>query len=275
MAERQREDYSPARVLPAVPHLGWTRLLAAGEHGLGPHTHAGTWEFCWVVRGTLDWWAGDEPHRVPVHHCYITRPDELHGGTHSVLEPCELYWLGLRAGTLPGIEQTLRSARRVFPGTPLLTTLWDDLLAQHRTPDAFSATAAEGTVTRLGAELARLAAANPALPPPSAPIAAAMALATQRLDQDPSVAALARAARLSVSQFHSRFLAETGESPAEWVRRKRLDRAKQLLADSSLSITAIAMELGHPTSQYFATVFRRYTGLTPRQYRERTHGSPT
>jgi AraC family L-rhamnose operon regulatory protein RhaS len=266
---RNREDYNPASLVPGLTHLGWARPRSASESGLGPHHHEQTWEFCWVVQGTLDWWAGDEAWPVPAGHCYITRPDEVHGATHAALEPCELYWLGLRAGTLPTIETILDRSRRVFPGSPLLTQLWDDLLAQHRTQEQHAALAGQGILLRICAELARCAEASPAPIAISPAIRLALAHALAHLDEDPAVAALARAAGLGVSQFHARFIREVGEPPAEWMRRQRLERAKRLLVDTDTPITALALNLGYPSSQYFATVFRRYTGLTPGAYRRR------
>ena len=270
---RNREDYCPAVLVPGLTHLGWTRPRSAAESGLGAHRHAQTWEFCWVVQGTLDWWAGDEAWAVPAGHCYITRPDEVHGATHAVLEPCELYWLGLHAGTQPGIEAILGRSRRVFAGSTLLTQLWNDLLTQHRTVDAHAALAGQGVLWRICAELARCAEASPAPVPVSTAIMAAQTYALAHLDEDPAVAALASAAGLGASQFHARFIHEVGEPPAEWLRRQRLERAKRLLSETTTPITALALALGFPSSQYFATVFRRYTGLTPGAFRQRSRAA--
>jgi AraC-like DNA-binding protein len=273
----RREDYHREPLLaPALVHLGWAHPRSAAESGLGPHRHDGAWELCFIQRGGVEWWVGDETWEVPAGSCYLTRPDELHGGVHSQLEPCELFWLGLRADSLPEIEADLGAARRVFPGTRAIPGLWWDLLVQHRTPDApHAALAAQGALLRLLAEISRCARSAPARAAVSAGIARAQAFAAERLADDPPVAAMARAAGLAPSRFHARFLDETGESPAEWVRRLRLDRAKRLLATGERPVTDIAFDLGYPTSQYFATVFRRYTGLTPRQYRERTGSTAT
>lgn len=272
-----REDYIHQAVLaPGLAHLGWTRTRAAAESGLGAHRHDGAWELCWLRRGRVEWWVGDEAFTVPTGSCYVTRPDEWHGAVHSVLEPCELFWLGLRQGALPEIEATLRHAPRVFSGTEQLGDWWRDLLRQHRPPHAVhAAQAAQAVLTRLVVEIARCAQASPARSTPSPAITRAQAFAHEHLGDEPSVAALARAAGLSASQFHARFADEIGEAPAEWMRRMRLDRARRRLAASDDPITAISLDLGFPSSQYFATVFRRYTGMTPRAYREHARGAPT
>ena len=275
MPARHRESYESG-LLPALPHLGWARPRSAMESGLGAHRHDGAWELCWLLSGRVEWWVGDAAHEVLAGQCYVTRPDEWHGAVHSVLEPCELFWLGLKAGVHPEIDAALSAAQRVFPGGPALSGLWWDLLRQHRSPaPPLAQLAADGALRRLLVEVARCAAASPARAQPSPAIQRAQAFAREHLADDPPVAALARAAGLAPSQFHARFQAEVGETPADWMRRMRLDQARRLLADPDRPITAIAMDLGYPSSQYFATVFRRYVGLTPRAYRERSRGAPT
>ena len=59
----------------------------------------------------------------------------------------------------------------------------------------------------------------------------------------------------------------TNMSPAEYLSAVRVERAAHLLAHSDASITAIAHATGFASSQYFATVFRRARGCSPREYR--------
>jgi AraC-like DNA-binding protein len=79
------------------------------------------------------------------------------------------------------------------------------------------------------------------------------------------VAALARAAGLAPSQFHKRFLAEIGETPARHQRRLRIQAAKARLRTGE-AVTSLALDLGFSSSQHFATAFRAQTGLSPTQW---------
>jgi AraC-like DNA-binding protein len=56
-------------------------------------------------------------------------------------------------------------------------------------------------------------------------------------------------------------------SPAEYRTRKRVHVAKKLLRESNMPITTISHDLGFASSQYFATVFKNYTGMKPKEYR--------
>jgi AraC-like DNA-binding protein len=52
----------------------------------------------------------------------------------------------------------------------------------------------------------------------------------------------------------------------EYFTRLKVDAAKQMIRENDLNFTEIADRLGFNTSQYFTTVFRRVTGMTPTEY---------
>ncbi|MCK4563561.1 MAG: helix-turn-helix domain-containing protein [Verrucomicrobia bacterium] len=68
--------------------------------------------------------------------------------------------------------------------------------------------------------------------------------------------------------FYREFKRETGDSPARYIRRIRIEAACQLLSTTQLDITQIAELAGFSGSNYFAQVFRRDIGMTPKQYRK-------
>jgi AraC-like DNA-binding protein len=77
-----------------------------------------------------------------------------------------------------------------------------------------------------------------------------------------------RASGLSRSEFFRKFKDETGAGPNQYLLWQRLEAAKDLLANKDPSITEVAHRLGFSSSQYFATVFRRHTGLPPNVFRQ-------
>ena len=60
----------------------------------------------------------------------------------------------------------------------------------------------------------------------------------------------------------------TGYSPIEYLRRLRVERARQLLADVDLSIKEIAQRCGFDDAYHFSKTFRQIDGLPPTKYRE-------
>ena len=275
----------PDSLLPELHHVGWTRPRTADALGLGPHAHVG-WEICWLRRGSVDWWAGERSWHVPQGSIYITLPKEQHGGVHAVLGRCELFWLMLAPvrGALPGMDPAhsraclaaLRGLRsRIVAGGDALTDAWWRLLRAARDRPPHAALHARAALHEILALVLDAVARHVEPPPPSPPIAAAQQHALARLDRDCPVGELARAAGLSPSRFHDRFLAEVGDSPGDWARQQRIAAAKRQLATGDTPITALAHRLGFGSSQYFATAFRRYVGLTPRAYRRLARVTPT
>ena len=91
----------------------------------------------------------------------------------------------------------------------------------------------------------------------------------KNLCSDISVDDIAAACGLSESQFARRFKRAAGITPADYLQRLRIEEGARLLRESNRSITTIAFELGFSSSQYFSTVFKRYTRQTPQQFRKR------
>lgn len=88
-----------------------------------------------------------------------------------------------------------------------------------------------------------------------------------------SVTALAKRLGMSVSSLAHRCVVETGLSPAAWVRRRRAERAKMLLA-TGLSVTATSERLGFANPYHFARVIRQELGVPPSQLRLTQRASP-
>jgi LacI family transcriptional regulator len=80
-----------------------------------------------------------------------------------------------------------------------------------------------------------------------------------------------RVVPMSRRQLERRFRATVGRSVLDEIRRCRVDRARQLLGETELTIPQVAMACGFSTASYFTVVFRRATGATPGVYRRQQH----
>lgn len=81
-----------------------------------------------------------------------------------------------------------------------------------------------------------------------------------------TLAHLAAAAGLSRMYFAKQFRAATGIRPHDYVLRKRIERAQQMLAKPA-ALVDIALSVGFQTQAHFTTVFKRFVGTTPCQWR--------
>lgn len=89
----------------------------------------------------------------------------------------------------------------------------------------------------------------------------------EHLADNISVQELARIAHFHPNYFIRLFKELTGLSPIQYVNRLRLDKAKQLLTLTSLSVSAIADTIGMELA-YFSRTFKEHNGLSPTEYRE-------
>jgi len=93
--------------------------------------------------------------------------------------------------------------------------------------------------------------------------------ALEDLDTDVTVASLAKASRLSRSQFILRYRAAFGDTPYQTRIRARLDRARWLLATTQLNVTEVCMAVGFSSLGSFSRLFRTRCGESPVQFRAR------
>lgn len=99
------------------------------------------------------------------------------------------------------------------------------------------------------------------------PLAAIDAHIDQHAAHPLQVADLARLAGLSAARFHARFLGETGQTPMEYVRSRRLQLGRHLLQNSRLAVGEIAARVGYSSQSAFTAALSRQFGSTPRALR--------
>ena len=90
----------------------------------------------------------------------------------------------------------------------------------------------------------------------------------ENLDADLRVGALCRIAAMSERDFVRKFRQDTGTTPADYVAVARLEAARSLLAETTLSLKQIAQRCGFGSAAAMRRAFVPRVGVTPRQYRE-------
>lgn len=77
----------------------------------------------------------------------------------------------------------------------------------------------------------------------------------------------AKVAGISPYHFIRLYSRAFGETPHEFMTRRRLEQAQRLLRGGSLSVTEICFEVGYESPGSFSTSFHRFSGVSPRDYR--------
>jgi AraC-like DNA-binding protein len=85
---------------------------------------------------------------------------------------------------------------------------------------------------------------------------------------------LAALAGLSSFHFIRAFRAATGLTPHQYLRNRRIDRAKELLVTTPMPVTEVCDAVGFQSLGSFSSLFRRLTGETPAGYRAQRRRAP-
>jgi AraC family transcriptional regulator, arabinose operon regulatory protein len=101
----------------------------------------------------------------------------------------------------------------------------------------------------------------------------AMEYMSENLARHISVPQVARHTGLSISRFSHLFRSKTGQTPHQFLQRERISRARQLLELTQQSVTEVAAETGFDDLFHFSRSFKRYVGVSPREYRARVLAS--
>ncbi len=91
------------------------------------------------------------------------------------------------------------------------------------------------------------------------------------LNHDLSVTHLAQRVNLHTEYFSRLFQRHTGERPVKYVNEKRIERAQYLMVTTQMTFTEIAVQTGFENVFYFSKIFKKITGMSPRNYKTQTN----
>ncbi len=97
----------------------------------------------------------------------------------------------------------------------------------------------------------------------------AMQYIQENYGRELSLDEVSRAVNVSPYYFSKLFKEEAGENFIDFLTRVRMDHAKELLRDETLSIKEIGFRVGYTDPNYFSRIFKKQTNMTPREWRER------
>ncbi len=279
---RLHESYSgKTSLLPEMDIVGWLRFKNPLQNALHPSRHRNWFEILYMEHGQVDWWIEDTAYNFSAGNVLIISPNEIHGAACAVLQPCEHYWLRFQfpsAGIMPGLrekQQTLlidffnNLPERMIHCSSAVKYGFQRLIAAHHNRTAFSEVTARCSLLNIlctiaieSQQNAPVASASPLSPK----IRSIMQLLQNRLENPPSVKEMAKLAYMSEGTFRKLFEKETGIPPNNYINIQRVREAKDMLR-SGQSVTETAFALGFSSSQYFSTVFKKWAGLSPSNYR--------
>ena len=90
----------------------------------------------------------------------------------------------------------------------------------------------------------------------------------QHYSEPITLESVCEAVGFSPSYFSALFKRETGENFVRYLTRVRIDRAKELLQQTNLSVAEVCARVGYNDLKHFTQTFKKETSLSPAQYRK-------
>ncbi len=281
-----RIDLSPRDInLPGVISIGSYHYCAA-QRGLVGVRHAASLGICFLLRGAQSYRVDGQPCELQGGDQLLTFPDECldTGGTpegkghlHWMLirmQPLDAPLLFLEKPAAAALRRALLAMpARHFPGLPgtgeLVSSILNTLV---RRPGTLLDRLAAASLVLRYLLATRQASRQESAAVVSPRIQRSLEYIEARVSDAFNVPDLARHIGLSESRFKARFRREVGLPPGEYIARVKIAAACEALPQPGCRVTELAHALGFSSSQYFATVFRRFTGMTPSAFQASRSG---
>lgn len=266
--------------LPCIPVLG-RNTFGKVHAATAFHTHESCIEIILANRGELVYESCGEKFPFRPGRVFISRPDEPH---RMLTYPKGLvtYYLLFRiphpkqrilnlslAETKWLTQSLFHAPERLFDSNTTIRHAFIQLLSLYNTLPVGSPERSlrlRQTATDLLIAIA-LAARTPPRITSNENIERIIRYIRTHPEENHAVSSLAERAALAPSVLTSRFRHVTGLPPHAFILSCRMEAAKSALANTRRRISEIADSLGFPSSQHFATLFKKTTGLTPRMWR--------
>lgn len=269
------------RTILTETQLGIPGLRMFGHHisynateSLSWHYHENAFEFSFPSKGTFSFSTVEKNYPFSGGEIFISRPNEVHGTNETPITVGELYWFQLDTsrdkdflflntqaaqdliGKLNHLSHHVvkTDAKKMLP---LLEKAFS--LAPHMENKYFTA-----SLLQMFLHLVLFYSQKEPISL-SGDIQAALNFVQKHITAALTLEELACIAGLSCSQFKQKFKKQLGIAPRHYINQKKIEYAKKLLAEGK-SVTETAMILNFTTSNYFSSVFKKYTRYTPTEY---------
>lgn len=205
----------------------------------------------------------------PAHESLST---EAYGNAEFMLMSLHPDLLALVTDGDRGVEQ-IELMSQVLGRDPLIYHMGLELKRELEFSGSDSQLYAESMATALAAHLLKRYATREAiikpysggLPPHK--LKTAIAYIHDHLDRPLSLGDMATVVQMSPHYFAGLFKQSIGVAPYQYVTQCRIERAKQLLTRSELSIVEVCHQVGFQNQSHFTKVFREHMNITPKAYR--------
>jgi AraC family L-rhamnose operon regulatory protein RhaS len=274
------------RGFPSINMFGCREFKSAVKDSLPKHLNQGI-EICLILKGRFEWDVAGRNCRLYPGDATVTMPWQEHGGTYGAMDVGKLAWIiitpdkfreqgALELGnwsSIPASEQgnigqiLRKAAKPYFRADDYLRYIFSELhkvLVKGKTQ--------RWRVNHLLDELIFHVSKKISEPPPYRKFTFDIGLVEKRISTDLTrkwtLPDLEKITGYGKSMLNIMFRQQTGFSSKSYIVHLRVNSSKQMLGQTGKPITRIAYECGFTSSQQFSSVFKKYTGQSPSDFRK-------
>jgi len=260
----------------------WMPLLASNSYltmasRSRPHRHPGHVEVIYCRRGVFEYESAGQVYRVTPGCVFVSRPDEPHQMLANPSGQANYSFLFRLSGTegwkgpeadLSFVERRLKEMPRLFEGGQPVAQGFARLI--RLVNGEFSCKAERRLRIRQAAISLLFAVIDASTSQSVGGTSGRVKALAEEIRKHPEIERpieeMAQRIGASPSSLTSAFKVAVGHTPHAYLIKCRIDRAKELLKQDAENVATVARTLGFPSSQHFATQFRKLTGFSPREW---------
>jgi AraC-like DNA-binding protein len=266
--------------LPDIFRLGKYAYKRAHRE-LETHMHQGMMEICYCDKGVQVYEVDGKKYQIKGGDVFVTFPGEPHSSDKRPEEKGVLYWLIIKIPASGSflhyagedgkafVKELLSLPARHFRGNDSMKKILDEIFVLY--------TAEKQPIHRLRIinllttfllTVIQYAGSDARKTHPDRVVEIKRYVAEHIYD-DLSIELLAKKLHLSDAHFKSWFKKAVGMPPLDYILRERIDEGKRMMrSNPQVTISDIAYQLNFSSSQYFSTVFKKYAGISPAEFRQ-------
>jgi len=268
--------------------MGFENLVLLGHYSyneaketLEMHKHTDMLEICYLETGHQHYQVGDEVFLLKGGDLLITPPNVIHGTSGYPEEKGNLFWMIFKVPTCTFkllnlskkesdlvIKKILDLPGLHFKGSRRIKIILREVFSVYNNKkNLFRKIEIKNLILNFLLEVIKCGEKlNSKLMAPD--IEFVCNYISKNLFNRISISSLAEAIHLSESRFKHKFKMEVGIPPNEYILKKKIGRAKEEIQNQKIAITDLAYDLGFSSPSYFSTVFKKYEGVSPSEYKD-------
>ena len=236
-----------------------------------PHAHE-CFELLYILQGRCRIESENQVYQASPHDLVIFKPYQ----THEEFQVSDIYALVcLRFPTeflsqhrVPFPEFAALPTVVALPQGDTFRTILDQIVTEYQGNDEYREAMIGAYLFQFAVFLRRALQQRPLAPAPHAQASYLQRLLDQHIGGSVSIRDLARQVHMSESHFSHQVKALLGVAPKQYLRDRMIDRARELLESTPMTIEEIAVALGYDEPTSFFRAFKRATGATPGEVRK-------